>query len=267
MTAIHEGYGQRFVGDVIEDFQPGDVVLVGPNLPHAWFCSSKCHRVEATVIQFHLDELGAGVLLAPELCELREFLNNAACGLVVPEVFAEKTKKLRVMFSVDSLVILLGLLVEMSKCNHRNLYAKVNTKPLADMDMSRMNCALRYMNELHCKPLRLVEVARHVALGPEAFSRLFRRATGRTFIETLTSIRLASAMSCLRAGHEKLEVIAASCGFADMANFRRQFRRRYGCAPSEVRRRDCYKSMHKRHLCLGSWPGRQFQSWHRLCVI
>lgn len=154
--------------------------------------------------------------------------------MVVPEVFAKKTKKLRVRSSVDSLVILLGLLVEMSKCNHRNLYAKVNTKPLADMDESRMNCALRYMNELHCKPLRLVEVARHVALGPEAFSRLFRRATGRTFIETLTNIRLASAMSCLRAGHEKLEVIAASCGFADMANFRRQFRRRYGCAPSEV---------------------------------
>lgn len=147
--------------------------------------------------------------------------------------------------AVDILVNLSVSLVEMSKCDHRNLYAKVNIKPLADMDVSRINCALSYMNEMHCKPLRLVEVARHVALGPEAFSRLFRRATGRTFIETMSSIRLASAMSCLRAGHEKLQVITASCGFADMANFRRQFRRRYGYAPSEVCRHVGHKSIHQ----------------------
>lgn len=235
LTAIHAGHGQRFTGDVVEEFQAGDVVLLGSHLPHAWFCAADCRRAEATVVQFQALTLGGGVLAAPELGKVRSMLDAASGGIVLDSCFASELHELPAMPPGLQLIGLLKVLVSAAEKPCRPLKARTLDKALTPLDRERLDKALRYLHEHHNGSVKLADLARHVSLGPEAFSRFFRRATGRTFIETLNHIRLASAMRMLHETDEKIATVAAACGFEDVSHFNRQFRRRYGCAPGQVR--------------------------------
>lgn len=237
LTAVHAGHGQRFIGDTVEDFRPGDVVLIGPHLPHAWFCAASCRRAQATVVQFHVGTLGAGVLAAPEMRGVRDLIQAAERGLVLSSSFAGMVQRLESLPATARLPELLRLLVEMTADDWRPLNATSAVQTVSIVDRERLSKALRHLHEHHAQPVKLADLARCTGLGPEAFSRFFRRVTGRTFIETLTHIRLASALTRLRESGDKIAAIAAACGFEDVSNFNRQFRRRYGCAPGTVRKR------------------------------
>lgn len=240
VTAIHAGHGMRFTGDVVEPFQAGELVVLGPHLPHAWFCAAECRRAEATVVQFHAQTLGAGVLAAREMEPVRGLLEAARGGVVFPHEGADgpagQLQALGALPPAARLAALLGLLARLAEHGGRPLGARAPVETVSAVDRERLDVVLRLMHTRSAEPLTQAAVARQAGLGPEAFSRFFRRVTGRTFIETLTDIRLAGAMARLRQGSEKVAAIAAACGFEDLSHFNRQFRKRYGCAPGAARK-------------------------------
>jgi len=126
--------------------------------------------------------------------------------------------------------------VALSK-QYRCLKAKAPEQTVSLVDRQRLGEVLRFLHENHRQALSLQDVAKVAGLGPESFSRFFRRVTGHTFIETLIQIRLASAQVLLAESAETIASVAFACGFEDLSNFNRQFRRAYGITPSEARRR------------------------------
>jgi len=242
LTLITAGHGQRFVGNTVEPFQAGDVVLLGPHLPHAWFSDARCRKSSAIVVQFHPETLGGGVLKAPELGSIRNLLNQAAKGVViegeVAMIMQTRLAALGGLTPVQRLGLLLELLEQASpSALRRDLGAESPEETVSLIDRKRLDEVLRYIHAHHQRSLTLPEVAKVVGLGPESFSRFFRRLTGHTFIETLIQIRLASALALLRESTDTIAAVAYACGFEDLSNFNRQFRRSYGITPSEARRR------------------------------
>ncbi|HEY1082051.1 MAG TPA: AraC family transcriptional regulator [Prosthecobacter sp.] len=242
LTLITAGYGQRFVGDTVEPFQPGDVVLIGPHLPHVWFSDPACRKSEAIVVQFHPETLGGGLLKAQEMGNIRGLLQRSAQGLVILPPQSQSLQKqlssLGELNPVRRLTLLLELLEEVATGNAcRELKAVSPEETVSLVDRQRLEEVLRYIHAQHQKPLTLNDAARVAGLGPESFSRFFRRVTGHTFIETLIQIRLASALALLGQSTDTIAAIAYACGFEDLSNFNRQFRRTYGITPSEARRR------------------------------
>jgi hypothetical protein len=86
LTLVEKGTGTRFVGDNIDNYRDGDLVLLGSNLPHHWssdeFRGQKYDRHPAVVVQFHRELFGP-MLRTPELVEIRELLSRAERGLHV----------------------------------------------------------------------------------------------------------------------------------------------------------------------------------------
>jgi AraC-like DNA-binding protein len=82
-------------------------------------------------------------------------------------------------------------------------------------------------------------IARRHGVGARYVQRIFEES-GTTFTEYLAEQRLAAAYRALRhpmAQGRSISTIAYDCGFSDVSHFNRLFRRRYGCTPSDVRRR------------------------------
>lgn len=240
LTLITAGDGQRFVGDTVEAFKPGDAVLLGANLPHAWFSDSRCRRSEAVVIQFDAERLAAGVLSAREFSAVRDLLREGAGGMVLSSSMAAeiqpRASQLSALSAADRLLLFLQMLVLISSDTQRRILgAKSSVASMSSIDRKRLHEVLRFLHDCHRQPIALADAAKAAGLGPEAFSRFFRRATGRTFIETLTQIRLASALSRLRESSDTVASIAQDCGFEHLSSFNRHFRRHYGFTPSEAR--------------------------------
>src|ERR1700722_17366495 len=83
---FHRGSGTQFVGDNIKRFDAGDIVLVGPNLPHFWRYDHPDHHADSpysTVIHFREDLWGTPFLHLPELRSLKALLDRSARGILV----------------------------------------------------------------------------------------------------------------------------------------------------------------------------------------
>jgi transcriptional regulator GlxA family with amidase domain len=94
----------------------------------------------------------------------------------------------------------------------------------------------RYLSEHFREPCPVREVAHAIAMNERTFSRFFRHETGRNFIEALLDLRLSYACKLLKESDKTITEAAYECGFTNLANFNRQFRRRYRMTPKEYRK-------------------------------
>jgi AraC-like DNA-binding protein len=236
LTLITAGGGRRFVGDTIESYQPGDLVLVGPELPHTWQSDSPGWS-EAVVIQFRRDFLGPDLWRAPEFAGTALLLTRASRGLAFPPGPGEPLRALAT--EPDATRRLLGLfhvLVTLSTVAGRPLASEGYAPHLDEHARRRIDAVCRYIAEHHTGPVTLSDAARVANLTPAAFCRFFRRATGHTLTGYLTLLRIGTARRQLIETDHPVAQIAADCGFASLSHFNRTFRRLTGGSPREFRR-------------------------------
>lgn len=103
-------------------------------------------------------------------------------------------------------------------------------------DGALIRAALTYMAENYAEPLRIDALAARCNLSRSYFMLCFRRATGMSAMEHLTRLRLRAACEALRGSGDRVSDIAAACGFNNLSNFNRQFKRLVGCSPMAFRR-------------------------------
>ena len=99
----------------------------------------------------------------------------------------------------------------------------------------RIEKVMEYINNHFDKTITLAEVAKIAAMSEVAFSRFFRMRTGNTFIDTLNDIRLGHASRMLIETTNSVTEIAYKCGFNNISNFNRIFKKRKNCTPKEFR--------------------------------
>lgn len=232
LTLIISGRGQRFVGDSVAQFAPGDVVLVGPETPHTWAFDATVKPMEAVVVQ-----------LSPAL-----FAPGAAEFHTLVELFARARRGLRVTGPLRQ-KIATGLIALAACADPLERYARLVTifsqlaqapslEPLAlavathDRD-PRVEMLLGY---LRADPSATVTaLAGRMGMGGSVFSRWFRRAVGKPCVVYLAELRVGQACELLLSTERSVLDIAFSSGFRNLANFNRWFRRVKGVSPTEYR--------------------------------
>lgn len=244
LTLIEKSHGLRFVGDSIERFEAGDLVLVGAGLPHYWSNSPEWKgTAESIVILFREDLLGADWLAKPELAAVHGLLARAARGICFKggalTSAAGRMRRMVELPPLPRLLLLLETLHELAGAGGGRLLSSGDFSPSLDHDdQSRLGRVLDYVNAMAAEGVEQKEAAKRAGLSPAAFSRYFRKKMGRTFEGFVNEVRVGRICRALVEDDDRtVAEIAFAAGYNNLANFNRQFQRRTGMTPLAYRRR------------------------------
>jgi AraC-like DNA-binding protein len=242
LTAIVRSRGRRFVGDSIEPYGDGDLVLLGPNLPHTWHSEAgRRGRQEAVFCQFSAAFLGGDFLGTPELAGVKRLLERASRGLrFMGETQKAVFRRMEGLDRVQGLTRLAALLDVLDRLarsrDARPLSSREFVPDLRRGDAERVDRVCRYLNERCTEGVTLAEAAKVAHLSVPAFGRAFRRTTGKTLVGYLHELRTGLACRALIESDRPVSDIAYESGFNNLSNFNRRFRALKGMSPRDYRR-------------------------------
>jgi AraC-like DNA-binding protein len=233
---------KRIVGDHIEIIDDLELVLVGPNLSHAWF-TNKCvsPEIKEVTIQWHKDLFDDKILRRNQLSFIRKMFERSSKGIA----FSKDTIKalmpriigLNQLGGFDSVMELMSILHDLSIS--RNMHTLSDTTFNDDQNLNynsrRIDKAFEYMNNNYDKPIALKDIAKLVSMTDVSFSRFIKKRTGNTFIDSLNEIRLGHASRMLIDTTHSVAEISYNCGFNNISNFNRLFKKKKNCTPKEFR--------------------------------
>jgi AraC-like DNA-binding protein len=242
VTFIQASSGTRVIGDDIGSFHPGELYLLGANLPHVFRNTVLPERpAEAEVLQFLRDPRSGFWESLPEAQAFLALLDRSQSGLV----FDRKTsgsagallRQIRERTGARRLAAffeLAGTLLEAPV--PRMLASPGSPSPIRQTSGSlRIHRICTVILGRFAESLSHREMARLAHMAPASFSRLFLRTTGKTFTQFVTEVRLGHATRLLCESDATIAGVAFASGFNNLAHFNRQFRRHHNCSPRKYR--------------------------------
>ncbi len=245
LVLILKSEGKRFVGDSIANFYPGDLVLVGSNVPH-WYRNDAVYyegrdeiKAESIVIQFSKDFLGDAFLNKPETIKIREILNKSAFGLVINGTTKYKLTKMIVemleMSSMEKIIHLLSILNILSNSTDTATLTNDVSKNIDSKNSVRLNKIYEYVLSNYTGQITVNEVAQIINMSTAAFSRYFKKRTGKTFSFFLNEVRISHACKLLLEDELTVTQICFTSGYNNVSYFNRQFKSIKNQTPQEFR--------------------------------
>ncbi|HSC52272.1 MAG TPA: AraC family transcriptional regulator [Phnomibacter sp.] len=238
---LHAAGARRIIGDHIEEIGDMELVLVGSNLPHVWQ-THKCKNdsIEEITIQFHKDLLDEKFLRRNQMSHLRKMLELSAKGISFSEDTIRKLmprlQTLNQKSAFPSILELMSILHELSVSrNMRTLSDTVFSGASLSYNSRRVEKVIDYLNQHFHENIALSEISELVNMTPVSFSRFFKQRTGISFIDNLLEIRLGHASRQLIDTTNSISEIAYNCGFNNISNFNRLFKKKKNCTPREFR--------------------------------
>ncbi|MFC5803223.1 helix-turn-helix domain-containing protein [Streptomyces formicae] len=228
LTLITRGCGMRYVGTTIEPYRPGDLVLLGPDLPHTFTSVARPGGVsEAVVAQFREDFLGPGFFALPQFRDVAALLASATRGWLfarLPEALRQSLAALPSLDPAMRTTALLAALHQLAGSGAGRPITGPGYTPAPDTGVrDRVDRVCRYLQEVHTRPVGLAEVAELVHMSPTSFSRFFRRAMGRTLTDHVNQLRVQTACRLLETTELPVTEVAARSGYQNLSNFNRRF--------------------------------------------
>lgn len=234
---------RRIVGDSNEVIDEYDLVLItSPDLEHVWEqngCNST--EIREVTIQFDLDMSESGMFGRNPFNSVKTMMVEARKGLCFPLTAIMKVYNLidtlsQVKDGFYAFMQFLTILYELSRCDGtRTLATSSYAKADIESDSRRVLKVKNYINHNYMNEIRLSQLSDIAGMSSSAFSRFFKLHTGRNLSDYIIDLRLSYASRKLVDSTQSIAEIGFSCGFNNLSNFNRIFRKKKGCSPSEFR--------------------------------
>lgn len=243
LTLIVHSSGQRYVGDHIGRFAPGDLVLMGPNLPHMYTNDAKfVGMAHSIVLQFLPECLGVGFFQRNELKAIHDLLEKSRVGLSfhghTRDKIAPLLEQFRPLEGSSRIAAFLHILEILARSKEVKTLASPTYSPsLALYQGERINRVCDLIAKKFKEGITQSEAARTARMSGPSFSRFFRRATNKTFRSFLNEVRIGYASQLLL---ETDRTVAEACydsGFGNLSNFNRQFLKLRKVSPRNFRKK------------------------------
>lgn len=236
--------GRFYVGDHTGTFAPGQLFMVGPNVPHNWISEVPDNQPvpeRCVVLQFSGKSIMGGIEAFPELGQLQRLLANSQRGIAFSQATTHKAAPLLTALltakGFQRVQLFLSLLEILAHAPDSKLLATPTFRPdPKGYQSSTINQVLAYLAEHMDEQLSESDLARYAGMEPSAFSRFFRRHTDLPFIQYLNRLRINRACELLIASDKPVTDICYACGFNNVSNFNRQFLTQKAMPPSRFRR-------------------------------
>ncbi len=247
LVLVNKSTGRRMVGDHIGYFGEGDLVFMGSRLPHVWVNDAQYiqsddeNPADAIVIQFVEDFLGERFLNIPELEGFRKFLNVSERGIVIEGKARNKIipimKSMIGMTGIQRLSALISIFEILSNISDYNLLASPKfVQNFQYESPGRFKKITEYILQNFNKDITLPEAASVANMGLTAFCNFFKNQFRMTFVEYLNAVRIGHACKLIAEDKHNIVEVAYECGFNNLANFNRQFKKLKNITPSDYRK-------------------------------
>ncbi len=240
LTLVQRGDGTRFIADHIEIFEPGDMVMIGSNVPHYWHLRGNSAGL---AIQWHFP-LQHGIWDFTEAAALKTLEESARRGLHVSGATARRVRELMEgmqalagLARLASLLTIVSCLAEAPAAELRPLSDRSFSLSGTDEQQEAIRRAISYIVAHFKEPVRLPDLLRLTGMSRATFSRQFQLHAGKSFSSFLNQVRLHAVCRALRDTGEPITSIALENGFNHLSFFNRLFRRELGINPSAYRER------------------------------
>ncbi|WP_026996748.1 AraC family transcriptional regulator [Flectobacillus major] len=243
LTLIQKSQGKRFVGTNIANFKEGDLVLLGPNLPHCW--KNDGIGLEGTaqsvVVQFKENFLGDSFFQTPEMSAIQRLLKSAECGVVISGKTRDRiAKEIYFLLNVPPVQKILGLIDILNTIAISSDYSVIDAQAekhqLASIDLERINKVYAYIIENYTQEVHLEMAAFLANMTETAFCRYFKKVTKKTFLDLVTEFRIKHACNLLTQTDKQVAEVCFESGFGNVSHFNKQFKSITGQSPLGYRK-------------------------------
>ncbi|WP_460639243.1 AraC family transcriptional regulator [Larkinella harenae] len=244
---VKESTGKRIVGDHVEAFSEGDIVLVGPDLPHAWFNDKEYYEgrgnllARSVVVYLKKAWLEKELLRFPQTARLKNLLDNAYRGIKFvgesQRLIGQIASRIYAAEGLQKSVDLLAILCHMSESRDYQLLATANyLTNHNEHETARLNQVYEYVMRNFSSQITLGAAANVANMTANAFSRYFKKQTQKNFSHFVNEIRVGHACRLLQKKDLNIAQVCYESGFQSVTNFNKFFRRLTGKSPLEYRK-------------------------------
>ena len=240
LTLVVIGSGIKLIGDTIEPFQSGEVVIIPPEIPHCWYFNGNNTDTEGKIVNITLsftnEFLDHCSKAFPELRRYIEDLKKNQEALKYNDsqsiAIASILKSINEQNEVERLSSLIKLLAILSLVDKAHTVGKYKEK---DRKQERLDMIRIFVTCNAYRNISLDDVVRHVGMNKSAFCTFFKQSIGKTFITYLNEYRIELACQLLKQENISISEICYHVGFTDIPYFNRVFKKHKGCSPSQYR--------------------------------
>lgn len=242
LNFIYRGKGvRRIVGDHSDEISDIELVLVGPNLIHGWeLHKCQCKEIYEITVHIQQDLLNEKMLSRRIFKGIRDMLDRAKHGILFSE---ESTLKVmpRLMLlpklnGIQYFLEFVAIMNELADSGGQTLLSTQASELHDFQNSQRIKRVYDFIQENFHRKISLGEISQLVNMSPVSFNRFIKSRTGKTFINYVNDTRISYATRWLIETEKSISEISYDCGFNNIANFNRVFKRAKNCTPSEFRR-------------------------------
>lgn len=243
LVFVLKSTGTLFIGDGVEKFEVGDLVLIGKDLPHMWLNDeiylkkNASLKAKAIAVHFRKDFLGELFFKTPEMLQILKLFKRSCNGIKFENVSAKLTEELNRMFLLDGFektIVFLEILHQLAKHNQYKLLSSTGFLDSFQLtENKKLDKVYEYLFNNFTHPISLNAVAEIAHMNPSAFSRFFKKMHNKTFSKYLNELRVGYACKLLIVNNYNVSRVCYNAGFNNISNFNRQFKNIKGLTPSQ----------------------------------
>ncbi|MEL6866700.1 MAG: AraC family transcriptional regulator [Bacteroidota bacterium] len=244
LTFIENSAGNRIVGDSVETYTESDLVLIGPEVYHKWddalLAQEQKGSAHVVVIQFDQMVFSNSLLSKEAFMPIRNLLDDAARGIQFYGPIVESAKKqieqLNQLKGFEAVLVFFKLLNFLAGSKNRRYLASESFAFEPSVYKSeRISKVCEYLQQNFTKRIQLSEVAAITNMSESAFSHFFKKRTNKSFTQFVIDMRIGHACKLLLETHDPVSQICYSCGFNNISNFNRLFKKYKKMTPYNYR--------------------------------
>ena len=241
LSCIVEGSGTLIIGDTISQYEKGDVLAIDGNLPHVFKSDPNSEQKSLMLTLFFTQHsFGDSFFDLEELDELQSFFKKIPNGF---KVISHKSSLLEIFLSLkaksklERFVSFLEVLKILTKAKKQALSSFVYQKQYSVNEGKRMRDVMSYTMEHFQESISLEQISEIASMTKNAFCKYFKRRTNKTYVQFLTELRIEHACKLLlQQKDSSISNIAFECGFGNVSNFNRSFRKIKQIQPFQYRK-------------------------------
>lgn len=251
LVLIDQTEGIRFIGDHVTNFKDGNLVLIGPNIPHLYRNNEEYYKNKGLVaksifIHFTHHFLGSSFFNLPEMKLVSNLLDKASLGIEITgranQYARQKLVDMQHKTPPQRLLALLDILTYLSTSPDLAPILSCGFTATNSYDTDRINEVLQFIVKNYTDEIYIEEIASKLNMCVPSFSRYFKHHTRKTFSNYVTEIRIGHACRLLMENDYNISEICYLCGFDNLSNYYRHFKKNVGVKPKEYKKRFLLKA-------------------------